>query len=299
MIDEFGGDFIQWLRGFYHVAKTGSVTLASKEMGRNQPAISHQIKCLENEIGAILFDRSTGKMELTPEGKEVFDKSLSIFELVKQMKAEINEKNNRISGEINIVTTHAVIHYYLAEHIVEFNKHYPEVHFHLSGGNFEFILDQVESSSVDFGIAYVKAVNDEEVFHKLFDSAPVLITPKRGPYCIDKITGLKQLSGYPFILFSNVATLVKSIKKLFNQRNLSINVILVLNNVDIIKKYVELGMGISILEGFAIEDKEKEKLNIYSLDDYFERRAYGLVIRKRKYLSPSVKMFLKHLKNQL
>ncbi|MBW1913143.1 MAG: LysR family transcriptional regulator, partial [Deltaproteobacteria bacterium] len=51
MIEEMGGDFLQWLRGFYYVAKRGSMTLAALEMGRNQPTISHQIKCLENEFG--------------------------------------------------------------------------------------------------------------------------------------------------------------------------------------------------------------------------------------------------------
>ena len=78
MIDEFSGDFLQWLRGFYYVAKTGSVSLAALEMGRNQPAISHQIKSIENEFGVTLFDRSRGRMALTPEGKKLFEKTISL-----------------------------------------------------------------------------------------------------------------------------------------------------------------------------------------------------------------------------
>jgi LysR family transcriptional regulator, cyn operon transcriptional activator len=67
MIDQIGGDTLQWLRGFYFVAKTGSVTQAAFEMGRKQRAISHQIKCVEEEFGVLLFDRSPGGMGLTPE----------------------------------------------------------------------------------------------------------------------------------------------------------------------------------------------------------------------------------------
>jgi LysR family cyn operon transcriptional activator len=67
MIDQIGGDFLQWLRGSYFVAKTGSVTQASVEMGREQAAITHQIKCLEEEFGVLLFDRSPGRLGLTPE----------------------------------------------------------------------------------------------------------------------------------------------------------------------------------------------------------------------------------------
>ena len=57
MIKEMGGDYLQWLRGFYQVAKTGSFSMAGREIGRNQPTISHQIKCLEKEYGVTLFDR--------------------------------------------------------------------------------------------------------------------------------------------------------------------------------------------------------------------------------------------------
>ena len=80
MIDEMPGDFLQWLRGFYYVAKQGSVTNAAGIMGRQQPTISRQIKCIEKELGVTLFDRSSGKMELTPEGKIVLEKAISIFE---------------------------------------------------------------------------------------------------------------------------------------------------------------------------------------------------------------------------
>ena len=298
MIDEFGGDFFQWLRGFYYVATTGSVSLAASKMGRNQPAISHQIKCLESEFGVTVFDRSKGTMELTLEGRKVLDMSISIFEIIKQMKAEIGKNNYTISGTISIATTHAVIRYYLADQIIRFRKHYPDVNFKLTGGGFNYIVDQIESSEVDFGIAYINAINDGKHSYTLFSSVPVLIAPKKGSYVIDKTPSLKKLSEFPFILFPEYSTLVKSVRNVFKAHHLSIKVIMTLNNVDIIKKYVELGMGVSIIEGFAIEEKDKEKLNIYSLDEYLESRAYGVFLRRRKYLSPGVKIFLKYISNQ-
>ena len=84
MIEQIGGDFLQWLRGFYFVARRQSVTRASLEMRRNQSTISHQIKCLENEFGVTLFDRSRGKMDLTPEGKTFLDKAISVFEIIRK-----------------------------------------------------------------------------------------------------------------------------------------------------------------------------------------------------------------------
>jgi molybdenum-dependent DNA-binding transcriptional regulator ModE len=111
MIDQIGGDFLQWLRGFYYVAKRGSVTQAGMEMGRNQPTISHQIKCLEKEFGVALFERSSGKMELTPEGKALLEKTISLFETVKEMKSEIQGEKLEQEGRVIIATTHAIIHF--------------------------------------------------------------------------------------------------------------------------------------------------------------------------------------------
>ena len=65
MIEEVGGDYLQWLRGFYYVAKTGSFSLAGLEMGRHQTTITHQVKCLESMYGVTLIDRSKGKCEYT------------------------------------------------------------------------------------------------------------------------------------------------------------------------------------------------------------------------------------------
>ena len=66
MIEEIPGDLLQWLRGFYFVAERGGVTQAAVVMGREQPTITRQIQCLEKELGVTLFDRSSGKMKLTP-----------------------------------------------------------------------------------------------------------------------------------------------------------------------------------------------------------------------------------------
>ena len=144
MIEEMGGDFLQWLRGFYYVAKTGSVTLAAHEMGRNQPTISHQIKCLENEFSVTFFDRSGGKMTLTPEGRIFLEKTISLFEIIKEMKSEIAHEKLPHKGEIIIATTHAISCYYLPDFLVNFHRDYPRVKIKIEGGGLEMIRENLE-----------------------------------------------------------------------------------------------------------------------------------------------------------
>ena len=86
MIEEIPGDLLQWLRGFYFVAERGGVTQATLVMGREQPTITRQIKCLEKELGVTLFDRSSGKMKLTPEGRNVLEHVITLFEDVKEIR---------------------------------------------------------------------------------------------------------------------------------------------------------------------------------------------------------------------
>ena len=144
MIDEFGGDFIQWLRGFYYVATTGSVLMAQKGMGRNQPAISHQIKSLEEELRVTLFDRSKGGMVLTYEGKELLEQCISIFEIIKEVRAEIGKEKKDVSGSITIATTNTINMYYLPGYIVPFQRQYNDVHFDIKGGPLGSIMESVD-----------------------------------------------------------------------------------------------------------------------------------------------------------
>jgi len=78
-------------------------------MGREQPTISRQIKCLERELGVTLFDRSSGKMRITPEGKILLEKAVSLFEDVKGIRNEFRSQEIGYEGKIVIATTHAII----------------------------------------------------------------------------------------------------------------------------------------------------------------------------------------------
>ena len=299
MIEEMGGDFLQWLRGFYYVAKRGSVTLAAREMGRNQPTISHQIKCLENEFGVTFFDRSSGKMELTPEGRVFLGKTISLFEIIKEMKSDIEEGNLSKKGRVVIATTHAISNYFLPSFIVHFKKDYPEVNFDIEGGGLNMILEKLESAEADFGIANLDDVPKTLVYNPLFETRLKLIAQKNNPFFSDQVPSLEQISKVPFIFFPRSSTITPLIERKFSEKDLRLNVVMILNNYVEVKKYVELGIGVSILDGYTLTEEDKNRLDIFSLDPFFGKRKYGLIFRKRKYLSPAVKAFIRSIKSDI
>ncbi|MBL7175861.1 MAG: LysR family transcriptional regulator substrate-binding protein [Desulfobacteraceae bacterium] len=71
---------------------------------------------------------------------------------------------------------------------------------------------------------------------------------------------------------------------------------MILNNFEIVKRYVALGVGVSILDKYTIEEKGSDHFDVYSLDAFFEKRKYGILYRKKKYLPPSAKAFLKTMR---
>lgn len=113
MIKEIEGDLLQWLRGFYAVAEQGSVTQATDLMRREQPTITRQIKCLEKQLGVMLFDRSTGTMKLTAEGKILHAKVISLFDTLQEIQDEFKKELREYQGRIVIAATHAIINYFL------------------------------------------------------------------------------------------------------------------------------------------------------------------------------------------
>ena len=296
MIKEMGGDYFQWLRGFYYVAKTGSFSLAGIEIGRNQPTISHQIKCLEAEYGVMLFDRSKEKMELTWEGRKLFEKAISIFEIVKSIEGEVTKVGKDLSGQIRIVATHAVIQSFLPKYIIDFNKKNPNVVFDVHGGGTETILDRVESSDADFGFLNLASSPKGLNYYNLFDTDLVLITPKGNTFKKGKRPTLKQIAKHPFIFFPRTSTIHSFIEKKFEEKGLELNVIMVLNNFDIVKQFVQQGMGVTILDKFTLTDRDYKQLDVFPLDHYFDQRHYGMVMRKTKYLSPPVRSFIHTIK---
>jgi DNA-binding transcriptional LysR family regulator len=294
MIDEIAGDFLQWLRGFYFVAKEGSVRQAAVAMGREKPTVSRQIQCLEKELGVALFDRSFGKMRITPAGKIVQEEAVALFEYVTRLKNEFRDEEINYRGRIVIATTHVIADSILPPYIVEFRRLHPEVTFHLEGGIRNTVYEKVESAEADFGIGFCKKSHYALSFHSLYETGLVMIAPRNNPYFTGKAPPtLKQIAEAPLILRGSHETLVE---ERFSKERLKPNVVMTHNNFVGIKKYVALGMGVAIVGGNSIFQEDRTHFDIYSLDRHFPKSRYGIVLKKYKYLPAMVKAFIRTIK---
>jgi DNA-binding transcriptional LysR family regulator len=297
MIDEISGDFLQWLRGFYFVAKQGSVRQAAIAMGREKSTVSRQIQCLEEDLGVALFDRSSGRMRITPEGEILQEQAVALFEDVKRIRGGFKNKEINYRGMILIASTPAVIDTILPPYIEHFQRLHPEVTFKFEGGPRERVYEKVESSEADFGIAFCDTGRKALVCHPLYEAGLVMIVPKNKPYFSGKaLPTLEQIADVPLILFSQWGFQEPWIEERFAKDRLKPNVVMAHNNFVAIKKYVALGMGVAILGRIAISQEDEQNFDTYSLDKYFPKKKYGVLLKKKKFLSETVKAFIRTIK---
>ena len=293
MIDEINGDFLQWLRGFFYTAQQGSVSKAVKIMGRVQSSVSHHIACLEKEMGAHLFKRSHGRMELTAQGLRLRERAIEIFETIQKAREDLNPEGRRLGGEIKIATTHAVLLYFLPPYIADFMRAHPGVQFGLDGGGLSHILDAVQSGEADFGIASLDSVPANLAFKPVFKTQPVLIAPRRDRWGLGPNPGLQAIARCPLVAFPDSSTISENVNRLFLRQGLTLNKILVLNNFELVKKYVEMGLGIAILVEYALADGDYAGLRVLALERFFSQRPYGIISRRKAFTSPVSKAFIK------
>lgn len=102
MLDELSGDFIQWLRGFYYVATTGSVRKAAELMHKNPSTISYQLRALEQELNAVLFDRVKRSLRITAEGRKLLEWTNTTFDALESMRLAVGSSGGHLQGDVDL-----------------------------------------------------------------------------------------------------------------------------------------------------------------------------------------------------
>lgn len=299
MLDRIKGDFLQWLRGFHAVADTGSVSMAAERLGLRQPAVSHLIHCLEEELGVHLFTRHKKTMLLTNEGRQLFEKSVSLFEIVKEIRSEVGRSGeSTYKGVISFATTHSVAVNVLPRQLLRFQAKHPETGFSIiTGAATDFTVDSVIGATIDFGISSGETFPEAVLARRLFSTRLVLIAPKSLAFSRDRrgyLKNLEELNDVPFLDFSAGKLVPRYIEEKIHSQGIHLKRAVVANNSSVLKAYVSAGIGVAIVEEFEF-DREQTSYDIYPLPGDLAVSTYYLLTRQRKYLPPQTAAFIEQL----
>ena len=282
---------LQQLRGFCLAVRTGGISKAAEKMQLSQPSVSLQIQALEAELDTALFERHGPRLTLTAEGEILFELARPLVERIDGIGDEFAAKRKDVdTGHITIAAGGSTLHYVIPNYVEAFMKKHPAVDIRLHNVTGAKGLAALRAGEVDFAVGPLPEVPEEITFYPIVSYEPMLITSLDNPLAKRKRIALADISKQPLILPPRGLSTWRRVEFVFTQHNLSYEVKLEVGGYDVIKKFVELGMGVSIVMSNCLTPEDK--LFMRSVSRYFPNRTYGVVLRKNSVLSPQVRNFI-------
>ena len=291
---------IESLKVFCDLTETESFTKAAQINGVTQSAVSQQISSLERTFKSLLIERSKKKFRLTREGQVLYDYSKQIIQTHESLHSKLQELKDIISGTIRVATIYSIGLHDLPPYVKKFMKNYPTVNVHVEYRRANQVYDDVFSNVVDLGlVAYPQKDTKLEIV-PLRKEPLVLICHPQHPFAKQKSIKLKSLAGQKIIGFEPDIPTRKALDKILREYGVEIKHVMEFDNVETVKRAVEIDAGISIVPlGTVTQEINKHTLVAVQIEDGEFFRPLAAIYKKNKVLSPAMKQFLSILKETI
>ena len=280
MIDELNGDFLQRLRGFFYVAKTGSFSAASREMRRNQSTISYQVRQLEESLNADLFLRTGRGATLTPQGRQLFNMVLDIFDKIEDIQRCMLGKNREASGPVYFAVSPLALHGVLIPLLPKLRAAFPAVRFTIQQvrGWDDSVHRDITSRVLDFAVVPADGVLTGLRFTPFYRSQTVLCAPRDMPLAQDIHLNIAELAQLPHIVPKATKGIRGRAEELMRKQGLTLNVAQVVGNMYLQAAMVDSGFGVALMDEQSVTTIQGTmRLKTVSLDNLFPPRVYGIL----------------------
>ncbi len=278
---------LQQLRYLREVVRRGlKISDAADALFTSQPGVSKQIKLLEEELGMEIFVRNGKRIvAVTEPGRAIIEIAERILHETDNLKHVSEEFHAQDSGTLTIATTHTQARYALPPVVKQFIKRYPRVRLNLHQGNPTQIAEQVLEGEADIAIATESlALYDELVTLPCYEWHHCVIKPPKHPLLKEKKLTLEKLAQFPIITYDFAFSGRGKINAAFEAEGLKPNVVLTAIDADVIKTYVELGLGIGIVAHMAFIPERDRHLRMMEAPGLFQPSTTRIAIRKNEYL---------------
>ena len=287
------------LRSFYVIAREHSVTRAASHLGLTQPALSIQLKALEAELGEALFTRHRKQMQLTQAGDIFYRHVQTVLTTLEEAKTEVAELQQLLRGHLAIATSDTNSAYVLPEVLRQFCAHYPHIRIDIRNRMSSQVLQMVLDQEVDFGIATLPIAHRQVSTDTLFYREEVVICPVDHPLSGVSPVSLAQVSPYPLLALSPRSTSRQLLDLAFQLAGVPMQVAMNLGSMEVIKRFVEIGLGVAIVPRVAVAEEEQQgRLAALTVAE-LPAREIGLVERKDRRRSPPATAFMHLLRAHL
>ena len=289
----YKSDRLKPLRAFCQTVRLGSVSRASEALFVSQPAVSLQLQALERELGVVLFERSGRRLVPSREGQLLYEMAQPLVESLDGLEASFRDKVRGLdAGELTVAANTSTILYLLPKIVEAFRQRHPDVRLVLQDAISADGTELLRGDAADLAVGSMLDVPGDLSYAPVYDFEQVLITPRGHPLAGRREITLEDLSAFPLILPPKRQITWRLVDLVFQRHRVPYTVALEVGGWEVIKQYVAMGMGISIVTALCLNDADRERLAIRPMTRYFPTRSYGVTVRRGKVLSPQARAFI-------
>lgn len=277
---------------FLEIAKQGSFSRAGQKLYRSQPAVSAQIRQLEQEYGQKLFDRVGKSVRLTVAGETLLEYANRLLTLRNESLRAVADQSTTPRGTLAVGANEATCLYVLPDIFAEYSRRYPSVQISIYRNFSHKVLEKVEDGTVDVGIVTMPVKSPSLKVHSIFRDRLMLMVSPSNPLASYKSVRTAAVAGQPLI-FPKTGFTRQVLDKQFRPYRSHLRVAMELASVGMIKKFVAAGLGVSIIsESFAQDEVKAGQAKLIPISDMEVWRELGIVYRRDRTLPRSAGAFV-------
>ena len=279
---------LKQLEYFIAVIDTGSISAAAKKMHISQPPLSMQIKILEEELGTVLFERSTRYIRPTDDGMKLYHKGRVILDLVAEAETEIRDDSTHLEGKLIIGTISSCGNILLGPAMQHFVTEHPDVSYELVEGNTFTMLDKIQKRELD--IAFVRTPYDSEGLTGISLTREPMCAIGRSFFLKNSGSiSMEELACQPLIIYRRFE---KMLNRVFASKQLAMNVRCLNDDARTTLMWAAAGVGVGIMPKSIVSLLEHRELIICEIDAPELITEVHLVHRKGQYISTIARKFM-------
>ena len=288
---------LDYLTTFLEIAKQGSFSRAGQKLFRSQPAVSAQIRQLEEEYGQKLFDRVGKSMKLTAAGEVLLGYASRLITLKNDSLRAVADQSSAPRGTLAVGANEATCLYVLPEVFAEFHRRFPSVQISVYRNFSRKVIEKVEDGAVDVGIVTLPVKSPSLRTHPIFRDRLMLMVSPSNPLAKHRAVTPAEIADQPLIIPKTGFTR-QLLDKLFRPYRAQLRIPMELPSVGMIKRFVAAGLGVSLISAsFARDEVRAGKVKLIEITDVELWRELGLIYRRDRTLPRSAAAFVAMVRN--
>jgi LysR family transcriptional regulator, transcriptional activator of the cysJI operon len=285
---------VETLKTFCDLVETGSFSKAAALNFVSQSAVSQQIKALETRFAQKFIERSSRKqVALTAAGKEFYADCKDIVDRFRALEHRMQAPLADISGTVRVATVYSVGLHALPQYIKQFIKAHPEVNVRLEYSRTDKVYEACLNNTIDFGIVALPQRRPQIDLIPLRDDQLVFVCSPEHPLAARRRLSIQKLNGESFIGFERDIPTRKAVDRILKQYKVTVNFAMEMDNIETIKRSVEVGIGVSILpENAVVNEVRNGMLVALKFTEGRFTRSLGIIHRRHKVFSKAAQEFM-------